>query len=133
MRVIKIFLSIFCYFSISICLNSQATIEAVFSATNVNYVNRSSAVNSKGYFYSVFSVGDYQTVFNDTAIGSGFTSARDITEYGIDLSLQWEIWTKSSLVFVLDGRYFVSLSAKSGEDSNLYSLLLGLKYLIKEN
>lgn len=63
MRVIKIFLSIFCYFSISICLNSQATIEAVFSATNVNYVNRSSAVNSKGYFYSVFSVGDQVSIF----------------------------------------------------------------------
>ena len=58
----KYLLGIFCVFLFADAVMAQ-TIEAVFSATNVNYVNRSSAVNSKGYFYSVFSVGDQVSIF----------------------------------------------------------------------
>ena len=83
-------------------------------------------------FSSSFSVGDPQVVYADASLGSESTLARDLTEYGINFSVQWEFWTNNLISLILDGRYSFSLSAKTSEDANQYGLMLGMKYLIQE-
>jgi hypothetical protein len=83
------------------------------------------------FFESSFSNGDAQSVYNDTTTGDT-TAARDVVEYGIEYSLQWEFWNNGAFAVLLDGRYFFSLSPKPGEDSNQYGMMLGVKYIIQE-
>jgi hypothetical protein len=59
------------------------------------------------------------------------TSAHDITEYGIDLSLQYEFWSGGRFHAVVDGRYGLSLTPKTGEDSNHFGVLVGMKYFVQ--
>ncbi len=83
-------------------------------------------------FDASYTMGVPEVVFNDAPLGSNLTSARNITEYGIDFSGQWEAWSKDRFAIIVDARYFYSITARSAEDSNQYSVLIGLKYLIQE-
>ena len=80
---------------------------------------------------ALFSVGDYQFITNANTSGD-VTGAETLTEYAVDLSFQWEVWSSNLVGIILDGRYAYSLSGKAGEDANQYGLFVGFKYFIQE-
>ncbi len=59
------------------------------------------------------------------------TSAGDITEYGYDLALQYEIWSRLEEALVLDSRYHISVTNKVKEYGNHYGFYLAYRRLIK--
>lgn len=78
---------------------------------------------------SSYSMGDPQVIAG--RVRDTFrTTARDITEYGIDVSLQWEIWGEGDVAVVADARYAHSLSRNQGEDADVYGFLLGYKHRV---
>ena len=82
-------------------------------------------------FYSSYSMGDAKVILDDRPSGQGLeTSAREITEYGLDLSAQWEVITIHDVAIVVDGRYSLSVTRKIHENADLYGFLIGLKYLL---
>lgn len=85
-------------------------------------------------FFSCYAMGDAQEVHSDYGSSSHpKTSAEDITDYGIDASMQFERSLSSIWSFVADMRYSYSLTPHANEDSNHYGLILALKYLVQEN
>ena len=60
------------------------------------------------------------------------TSATDITEYGLQFSLQAELWTQDQFALILDGRYSYFLTLKENEHGNDYGALIALRYLVQE-
>jgi len=80
--------------------------------------------------YSSYSMGDARVVHDENTGGDVPTTATEITEYGLDVSIQVELISNDELALVADSRYSQSLTAKSREDANVYGILLGLKYLI---
>ena len=83
--------------------------------------------------FSSYAMGDPTIVHQDsTTLGPTDTSARDTTEYGLDLSLQWEFWAQDKFAGVLDFRYSRSLTSKDHEDADHYAGLVGLRYQIQE-
>lgn len=84
-------------------------------------------------FASGYAVGDVQVVHSTFTDGSMInTSARDVTEYGLDLAVSGFFEVKRNWSFVLDTRYSYSLTAKSGEKADHFSLMLGLHHSIQE-
>ncbi len=83
-------------------------------------------------FDASYTMGIPQTIFNNAPAGIEPTSARSLTEYGVDVSGQWEAYTVNRFALLIDTRYFYSLTAKPNEDANQYSFLVGIKYLIQE-
>lgn len=84
-------------------------------------------------FASGYSVGDVQVVHNTITDGSLVnTSARDVTEYGLDLTISGFIELKKNMSVVLDARYSHSLTAKSGEKADHFMLMLGLHQFVQE-
>lgn len=84
-------------------------------------------------FYSSYSMGVIDTIYTDVPVGVDVdTSARDITEYGLDLSLQGDLWNQDRLAVVLEGRYSLSLTSKRGEKSDQYGAMIGLRYMVQE-
>jgi hypothetical protein len=84
-------------------------------------------------FYSSYTMGDKEVIHSDFTPPDLYdTSARDTTEYGFDLSLQWEAWRHEVLTMVIDTRYSWSVTPKSREDSDHYGALVVLKHLIQE-
>lgn len=84
-------------------------------------------------FSSSYAMGDPKILrddFNDSRDRPG-TSASDITEYGFVLSVQNELYRKGRFSMVVDGRLDYSVTAKRGEDSNMYGIFLGLKYFVQ--
>ncbi len=79
--------------------------------------------------YSSYSMGDPQ-VISGRVRDTFRTTARDITEYGFDGSLQWEIWGKGDVAVVADARYAFSLTRNQGEDADVYGFLLGYKHRV---
>ena len=59
------------------------------------------------------------------------TSARDVTEYGLELAAQMELWTRDRLGIVLDARYSYSLTSKENERADHYGALIMLRYLVQ--
>ena len=82
-------------------------------------------------FNASYTMGVPKVIFNTAPPGAD-TSARSITEYGIDFSGQWEPWSNDKFAAVIDARYFYSLTAEKAEDGNQFAVLIGLKYLIQE-
>lgn len=83
--------------------------------------------------YSSYAMGTTKVIYTDFPTGSEFdTSARDNTEYGLDFSLQTELWRKFDFSVVLDTRYSYCLTAKQNESADHYGALLALKYLIQK-
>lgn len=83
--------------------------------------------------FSSYSIGDPQIIHNDFSSGNQIdTSARDITEYGLDFSLQAEVWQQEPFSAIIDTRYSFSVTNKPNERANHYGIFLGLKYFIQE-
>jgi hypothetical protein len=81
---------------------------------------------------SSYSMGDLQIVRDDFRGGARQnTSASDTTEYGFDLSVQYEAWRHDRFSVVIDGRYDWSVTAKPSEDSNHFGALVALKYFVQ--
>ncbi|MBC7419207.1 MAG: hypothetical protein H7328_00630 [Bdellovibrio sp.] len=84
-------------------------------------------------FYSSYSIGNPVVEHSDFPLGGNIdTSARDTTEYGFDLSLQSEVWSRNHQAIILDARYSISVTNKENEQANHYALLIGYKYMIQE-
>lgn len=82
-------------------------------------------------FFSSYSMGDVRIIAGKEGPGPGdHTTARQITEYGADFSLEWEVWGDENTNFVIDGRYSKSMTAKRDERADLYGMLFGVTYLI---
>lgn len=83
-------------------------------------------------FASSYTMGDTKVLQDDFPIGERpKTSARDITEYGLDLSFQQELLSTKRVSFVLDARFGFSLTPKISEQSNHFGIMLGLKYFLQ--
>ncbi|MGZ3724013.1 MAG: hypothetical protein ACXVA9_13815 [Bdellovibrionales bacterium] len=83
-------------------------------------------------FFSSYSIGSGEVVRNDYgSVPPPETSAHVITAYGFDFSLQWEPWRKERYSAIVDARYSYSVTARPGEDSNFYGVLVALKYYVQ--
>lgn len=84
-------------------------------------------------FYSAYSFGKPNTVFNDTVSTEPVkTSAEDTTEYGIDLAAQAELGSIGTGTINIDFRYSYSLTNKTHEYGNHYGAFLGLRFPIQD-
>jgi hypothetical protein len=84
-------------------------------------------------FASAYSIGDYKIVRSDFPNREQTdTTARERSDYAIDLSVQWEFWSHDRFAAVLDARYSVAITAKPNEYANHYGGLIGIKYMIQE-
>lgn len=84
-----------------------------------------------GAFFSSYAFGDPVEVQNDFGGSPPLTSAHDMTEYGADVSAQWEFWHWQRFSLLFDGRYSYALTAKSGEDENFVAFLFMVKYFFQ--
>lgn len=85
-------------------------------------------------FFSSYLMGDALTLRNDfNVVDPPKTSARDIVEYGFDISLQQEVYRHDKFAVLVDGRYAHSVTPKPDEESNHYSLMLGFKFFIQSS
>lgn len=83
-------------------------------------------------FFSSYSMGSPRTVHDEFGVlEHPTTSASDTTEYGFDVSVQYEPWHKDRAAFVIDGRYSYSVTPKKHEDSNHYGVLFAFKYFVQ--
>lgn len=83
--------------------------------------------------YSSYSLGDPRLVHADFPEGAEIdTSAKDITEYGLDIALQYELWQQDQFSTVVDLRYAHSVTNKFNETSDHYGAFLALRYLAQE-
>jgi hypothetical protein len=84
-------------------------------------------------FSSGYSMGDPQIIYSNFPAGQEIdTSAQDTVEYGLDLSLQSELWEKERYSVIAEARYSYSLTPKENERGNHYGLMIALRYLIQE-
>lgn len=83
--------------------------------------------------YGAYSIGDYQTIHSDSNVDLQIdTSARDTVEYGLDFSVQYELWAKNKETVFTDLRYSYSISNKENEKGDHYSLFVGYRAMIQE-
>jgi len=83
-------------------------------------------------FFSSYTMGEPTTFGTKVASSPSVqTSARDITEYGLDFSLQTELFNHPVFALVLDTRYSASLTSKPNELADQYGVLLGIRYQIQ--
>jgi hypothetical protein len=88
-------------------------------------------VSFAGAFFSSYSMGDPRHVeLMPEGSAEDPTSARAITEYGMDFSVQVEIVRGKTYAIVADSRYSWSLSRKRREDADVMGVLVGFKYLV---
>jgi hypothetical protein len=88
-------------------------------------------VSAAAAFFSSYSMGDPKVIVERESEGEDFvTTARDITEYGLDASLQAEVWGAGDAAVVLDARYSLSLTDKPDESADVASVLLGYKHRV---
>jgi len=87
-----------------------------------------SAALSSGY-----AMGDPAVMFSDFAPNANpDTSARDVVEYGLDLSFQAELWAKGANSIVVDLRYCPSLTPKENEHASHLGGMIAFKQVIQE-
>ena len=87
----------------------------------------SSKLSSGVNLFSAFSMGDVETLKTSPGIREEFkTSAEEITNYGLDLSIRYEHEFNPRDGIFIDLRYSYSLTAESGEQSN--PIILGIFY-----
>lgn len=60
------------------------------------------------------------------------TSASDTVDYGLDFSVQAELWKNKRYSVIGDVRYGLSVTDKQEEEGSHYGVLIGFKYLIQE-
>lgn len=79
-------------------------------------------------FFSSYSMGDPRPVHLSGDFSTApQTSARDTTEYGVDLSVRFELDSFEKFGFFVDCRYSWSLTPKEGEESNHMALFLAYR------
>lgn len=85
-------------------------------------------------FFSSYSIGQASVVYNDFPAGGEVvdTSARDITEYGVDIALQFELMQRQEWAVILDTRYSLSVTDKQHESGDHYGALIGIRYMVQE-
>lgn len=80
-------------------------------------------------FYSAYRIGAWSQLYKSSALPSNInTSARDITEFGFDFSLQADLWQSKDYIVFLDSRFLSPSTDKFGENSRTYVFILGAKY-----
>ncbi len=83
--------------------------------------------------FSTYAIGSPSTRHNDFPAGQEpTTSASDNTEYGLDMSLQAELWHQDPFTVLVDGRYSLSVTNKSHESGDHYGLIIGVRYFIQD-
>ena len=83
--------------------------------------------------FSSYSIGEPRTVRNDFGAGKEpWTSAHDLTEYGLDFSVQTELWSQDRWAVLIDTRYSWSGTAKQGESADHYGAILAFRYFVQE-
>ena len=83
-------------------------------------------------FSSAYSMGEPRLIHTDFIVGQLESSAHDPVEYGLDFSLQGELWRRDAYSIIADARYNLSFTNKSHEQGNHYGIEIGFKYLIQE-
>lgn len=84
-------------------------------------------------FSSSYPMGDRTVIHSDFPVNQNIdTSVSDTVDYGLDLSLQAELWNSDRYSVVSDLRYGLSVTEKQDESGSHYGILIGLKYLIQE-
>jgi hypothetical protein len=84
-------------------------------------------------FYSAYPMDDKKTVHNDFAPGAELqTSAGDKTEYGLDFSVQTELWGNETMSVIADARYAFSITNQSQEKGDHYAFMIGIKFLAQQ-
>lgn len=83
--------------------------------------------------YSSYSLGDPHISANEFPPDQDVdTSARDITEYGLDIAAQYELWSLDRFAIVTDLRYAYSLTNKLSERSDHYGAFITLRYFVQD-
>ncbi len=83
--------------------------------------------------FSSYTAGSVIEVDKRIAAGHELlTSARDITEYGLDFSIEAEVWSSGRYAAIIDARYSIDLTRKPNEKADHYGALIGIKYFIQE-
>lgn len=84
-------------------------------------------------FYSAYPLGDpvkyYMQVQPDVVLD---TSARDLTEYGLDFGIQTELLGNQRFGLVLEGRYSWCLTPKPNEQADHMGILLALRFMLQD-
>jgi hypothetical protein len=82
---------------------------------------------------SGYPFGDYRVVHRDSGLDPGIgTTAREVSHYNGELSVQFEVWSKQRSSFFIDLYYSHGLSAKTGEDASHAGATLTYKSLVRE-
>lgn len=82
--------------------------------------------------FSAYAIGDSAVEYTSYAPGTAIgTSATDITEYGLDLAVQSQVWGNDMFDVVVEARYSHSLTPKENEKSHHYGLSIGIRYLFQ--
>ena len=83
--------------------------------------------------YSAYSLNEPRIVHSDFLPGKEIdTSARDTTEYGLDIALQYEIWQQDRFSAVADLRYAYSVTNKFSERADHYGVFICLRYFVQD-
>lgn len=92
----------------------------------------SSLISASLALFSSYSLGDPRLIHSDFPAGQEIdTSARDATEYGLDLALQYEIWAQDRYAAVVDARYAYSVTNKFNESGDHYGIFLTIRYFVQ--
>lgn len=83
--------------------------------------------------FSSYSIGDPHIYRSEFPAGQDVdTSARDITEYGLDLAVQLEVWEMERFSVVSDLRYAHSVTNKRDERGDHYGAFVSLRYFVQD-
>ena len=83
---------------------------------------------------SGYSMGEPQIIHTDFLPTDNVdTSARDTTEYGLDIALQTELWKKEEFSVVLDTRFTKSFTPKDDEKADHFAVMLALQHGNRSN
>jgi hypothetical protein len=84
-------------------------------------------------FYSTYSFSAPVTVHNDFGPGlTPNTSAQETTLYGLDFSVQAEIWSQGRFSVMLNGIYSLPVTVKQNEKADMYGVIIGLRYFVQD-
>jgi hypothetical protein len=83
--------------------------------------------------YSEYPMGMVRVVYSDFPSSDSLqTSAHDTTKYGMELSVQGEVWQGPKYDIITDLRYAYSLTNRSKEFGNHYGAFIALRWLVQE-
>ena len=81
---------------------------------------------------SLYSIGEPTVIYGKSVSNMQLdTSASSIVKYGLEFSLQFEIYNSQSYTLLIDNRYNYSLSNKDGESADHMTNMLIYKKLIQ--